>query len=431
VPQFGSYRHSMSTLTAARPQRTTRHDSSAQSPAARPRIISRPLALVFLSEFCALTSFYLMLSVTPMYAAAAGAGNTGAGLVTGVLLSGTVAAELAAPVLMRRSGYWAMLLTGALLLGVPALALLPGGSLAVIVAVSVVRGFGFGLCTVMTGALTAALLPPGRRGEGLGLFGVVATAPGIVALPAGVWLAGHLGTATVVGLTAASALVPLAAFPLLSGAAGRHPAAAHPGTGRPDGLLSGLRRAGQPRPFLIFAASTVAGGVVVSFLPLAAGVSGNVAAAGLLAQALTATVSRWWAGRRGDRSGHTSLLVPALAIASLGMVTMVWMASPAVVIAGMCLFGIGFGICQNATFALMIDRMPPSGAGTASALWNLAYDAGYGAGPAAFGLVVNHTGYPAAFALSAVLMLAAVPLARRERATARGTAHGTAARSGR
>jgi MFS family permease len=87
----------------------------------------------------------------------------------------------------------------------------------------------------------------------------------------------------------------------------------------------------------------------------------------------------------------------------------------------MCLFGMGFGICQNATFALMIDRMPPSGVGTASALWNLAYDAGYGAGPALFGLVVNHTGYPAAFALTAVLMLAAVPVAKRERTAARGT----------
>jgi predicted MFS family arabinose efflux permease len=412
----------MSTLTAAQPRRTTRHESTAQRLGTpRARIVSGPLALVFLSEFCALTSFYLMLSVTPMYAAGVGAGNTGAGLVTGVLLLGTVAAELAAAILMRRFGYWAMLLTGAVLLGVPALALLPGGSLAAIVTVSVVRGFGFGLCTVMTGALTAALLPPERRGEGLGLFGVVATAPGIVALPAGVWLADHLGMATVVGLTAASALVPLAAFPLLSGGAGRRPGATRPGTGRPDGLLSGLRRAGQLRPFLIFAASTVAGGVVVSFLPLAAGVSGNVAAAGLLAQALTATVSRWWAGRRGDRSGHTSLLVPALAIASLGMVTMIWLAFPAAVIAGMCLFGIGFGICQNATFVLMIDRMPPSGAGTASALWNLAYDAGYGAGPAAFGLVVNHTGYPAAFALTAVLMLAAVPLARRERAVLAST----------
>jgi hypothetical protein len=41
------------------------------------------------------------------------------------------------------------------------------------VSVSLVRGLGFGLCGVATGALTAKLLPPGRRGEGLGLLGVV------------------------------------------------------------------------------------------------------------------------------------------------------------------------------------------------------------------------------------------------------------------
>jgi predicted MFS family arabinose efflux permease len=414
----------MSTLTGIRKQRGAGRDGAARrigTPG--PRIVSGPLALVFLSEFCALTSFYLMLSVTPMYAASAGAGSTTAGLVTGVLLLGTVAAELAAPILMRRYGYWAMLLTGAVLLGAPTLALLAGDSLTVIVTVSIVRGFGFGLCTVMTGTLTAALLPPERRGEGLGLFGIVATAPGIIALPAGVWLADHVGISTVVGLTTATALVPLVVFPWLSGGADRRPAAAaRADTQKTDGLLDGLRQAGQLRPFLIFATSTVAAGVVVSFLPLAAGVSGNVAAAGLLTQALTATAGRWWAGRRGDRSGHARLLVPALAIASAGMVTMIWLASPAAVIAGMCLFGIGFGICQNATFALMIDRMPPSRVGTASALWNLAYDAGYGAGPALFGLVVNHTGYPAAFALTAVLMLAAVPVAWREHAAARGTA---------
>jgi predicted MFS family arabinose efflux permease len=100
------------------------------------------------------------------------------------------------------------------------------------------------------------------------------------------------------------------------------------------------------------------------------------------------------------------------------MITMIWLASPAAMIAGMCLFGTGFGICQNATFALMIDRMPPSGLGTASALWNLAYDAGYGAGPALFGLLVSHTGYPAAFALTAALMLVALPAAWHERSTA-------------
>jgi MFS family permease len=415
----------MSTVIPAEPVRDTRRDAIPEGTGARwrtvsgppapgGRIISRPLAAVFLAEFCALTSFFLLLSVTPMYAAGAGTGSAGAGLVTGVLLLGTVAAELAAPLLMRRYGYPVLLAAGVLLLGVPTLALLPGGSLAIIVTVSVVRGFGFGLCTVMTGALTAVLLPAGRRGEGLGLFGVVATAPGVVALPTGVWLAGHCGIATVVGLAAATALVPLAALPWLTGRAGRRTAGAR-ADGQPYGLAD-LRHGGLLRPFLIFAASTVAAGVVVSFLPLATGVSGNVAAIGLLAQALTATISRWWAGRYGDRNGHARLLAPALVIAALGMITMIWLASPAAVIAGMCLFGTGFGITQNATFALMIDRMPPSGLGTASALWNLAYDAGYGAGPAVFGLFAAHTGYPAAFALTGVLTLAALPAARRERA---------------
>jgi predicted MFS family arabinose efflux permease len=316
---------------------------------------------------------------------------------------------------MRRSHNRTLLAAGALLLGAPAIALLPYNALAGVVTVSAVRGFGFGLCTVITGTLTAMLVPPDRRGEGLGLFGVVATAPGVIALPAGVWLASRWGIAIVVGLAAASALIPVAAFPWLPGGGSRRTVAASRAQSvRPDGLVRGRRRGEQRRPFLIFAASTVAAGVVVSFLPLATGVASDMVAAGLLAQALTATISRWWAGRRGDRDGHARLLVPGLAIAAAGMIIMIWLGSPGAVIAGMCLFGTGFGISQSATFALMIERMPAGGLGTASALWNLAYDAGYGAGPAVFGLFVSHTGYSVGFALTGALMLAALPSARRD-----------------
>jgi predicted MFS family arabinose efflux permease len=269
------------------------------------------------------------------------------------------------------------------------------------------------------------LLPPQRRGEGLGLYGVVACLPGVLALPSGVWLAGHYGYAVVVALTAGTALAPLAAFRWLPGTADPRQTSERPDAGQPPGLLAGLRQPGERRLALIFAASTVAAGVVVSFLPLAAGASGSVAASGLLAQAVTATIGRWWEGYYGDRHGHARLLVPGLVVASVGMGAMIWLASPAAVIAGMSLFGAGFGIIQNATFALMIDRMPASGLGTASALWNLAYDAGYGAGPVVFGLFVGHTGYPAAFALTGLLTLAALPAARRLRPTAqgRGPAH--------
>jgi len=54
------------------------------------RLISLPLALTFLVEFSSLTSFFLLLSALPMLAAAAGSSSSGAGLITGSLLLGTV-----------------------------------------------------------------------------------------------------------------------------------------------------------------------------------------------------------------------------------------------------------------------------------------------------------------------------------------------------
>ena len=401
----------MSTTTQTlSPARATRYDI----PASRPRLVSGRFAAALLSSFGALTSFYLLLSVTPMYAMSAGAGSAGAGLVTGSLMLTTVLAEFASPRLLGRFGYRAVFAAGALLLGGPAPALLLPHSMATIIAVSIARGIGFGLATVVLGALVAASVPAERRGEGIGLAGVVACVPAIVALPSGVWLAQNTGYAVVIAITAISALAPLAATPWLADPASQQ-AEAGPADDSPNGLLGSLRSGGMLRPGLVFAATTVAAGVVASFLPLAAGVSAGVATLGLFAQAVTATASRWWAGRRGDRHGHAGLLIPGLLIAAAGMASLIWVSAPVAVIAGMCLFGIGFGIAQNATFALMLDRAPASGYGTASALWNLAYDAGYGTGPIVFGVFVAHTGYPVAFALTGLLILAALVPAVRDR----------------
>src|SRR5262249_47297260 len=178
APPAGVSVLAMSTLTQAR---------SATGDGASARLISLPLALTFLAEFTSLTSFFLLLSVLPMLAAAAGASSSGAGLITGSLLLGTVAAEAVAAAGIMRFGYPTMLAAGAVLLGAPALALLPHEPQAVMLSVSFVRGVGFGLCGVTTGALAATLLPPGRRGEGLGLLGIVSGVPAVVALPAGVW----------------------------------------------------------------------------------------------------------------------------------------------------------------------------------------------------------------------------------------------------
>jgi hypothetical protein len=88
----------MSTLTA--PQSTRAGASAALLPngspgarrtvgpaptARRPRLVTRALLLRFVSAIGSATSFYLLLSVVPLFAKAAGAGEGAAGLATSAL----------------------------------------------------------------------------------------------------------------------------------------------------------------------------------------------------------------------------------------------------------------------------------------------------------------------------------------------------------
>ena len=179
--------------------------------AAPPSLLTRPLLLRFVSVIGASLSFYLPLSVMPMYAKSSGT-DTGAGLVTGALLVTTVAVSWP-PRGPGRAGYRLSLGAGLFLLGAPALALLVSSDPAVVIGVSVVRGAGFAVTTVAGGALTASLIPAERRGEGLGLAGIVSGVPALVALPAGVWVATHWGFRPVFAATAAAALLALVVVP--------------------------------------------------------------------------------------------------------------------------------------------------------------------------------------------------------------------------
>jgi MFS family permease len=379
---------------------------------ARPRLISGPLLRVFVADFGGLTSFYLLLSVVAQYATAAGAGRIGAGLATGALMLSTATAEFVTPRLVARFGYRSVLAAGLVLLGVPALALPLSAALPAVVAVCVLRGVGLAIIFVVCGALSAESIPAERRGEGLGVMGVVAGLPAVLALPLGLWLVAQVGYPAVFVAGALSALAGLAVLP---GLRCRRPAA-----DAAIGIVAGLRTSALLRPAVVFAGTAMAGGVVATFLPAALPRStADLAAVALLVQAAAATASRWWAGRHGDRHGAARLLVPGVFVAAAGMILLVLVVSPVATLLAMVLFGTGFGAVQNASMAMMFDRVSASGYGTASALWNLAYDGGFGLGAAGFGVLAAQTGYPAGFAVTAAVMLA-ILVARGARTGNRG-----------
>ena len=375
---------------------------------ARVRIVSRALLLRFVSIVGSSIGFYLPLSVVPSFAKQTGPASAAA-LPTVALLLASVASELMTPRLLARVGCrWALAL-GLTLLGAPMIVLTVSGSAWVIVAVSLVRGCGFAICVVAGGVITATLIPAERRGEGLALVGLVGGVPGMLALPAGVWVAARWGYAPVFVVTTMATLLAMLSVPGLP----RPAASAEPGDYQR--VLTGLRNRALTRLATIFATSTAAVGVLVTFLPLATtDQPAWVATAALLAQPAASTAARCVAGRLGDRRGHAFLLAPGVLLAATGMACLAATGTPPAVIGGALVFGIGFGVLQNATLVLMYARVPAGGEGTVSAIWNASYDLGMAAGALGAGLIVTPLGYPTTFVLAAVLILTALPIVRHD-----------------
>jgi predicted MFS family arabinose efflux permease len=370
----------------------------------REALLTRPVVLLIFVTFAALFGFQLLLSVVPLYADRAGGGSSGAGLATAVFMLSTVLTQVQMPRILDRYGYRRSLAAGLLFLGIPALFYAYAATLVPILAVTLARGVGFGIVTVVFAALIVELAPPGRRGEALGLLGLAITLPNIFCNALGLWLVDRSGFEVVFLLGGFAPLLGLVMIPGI-----RFASPTKEGDEDGAGFFAGLGRAPLRRIFLLFAATTMAAGVILTFLPLAVPGSGVLSAAGaLLVVGVTSTVSRWWAGRFGDRRDPRLLLVPGLLACALGTAALPYGGVP--MLAGASLFGTGFGMLQNSTLILMMGRVSKSEYGLGSTLWNAAFDAGTGVGAFSFGFVISSIGFSWSFTICSVLLVSALTL---------------------
>jgi predicted MFS family arabinose efflux permease len=363
---------------------------------------------MFVITLLGISSYALLLSALPAYVAETGAGLVEAGSATTVFLVVTVLVQGAVPVLVRRWGLGPVLAVGLVALGLPAPLYLAGDDVRWLIAVSAVRGIGFAVVTVLGSSIAAQAVPPERRGESIGIFGLGSAGSTLVAVPGGtaLTLAGHFDW---VAVLAAAPLLALVFVPGLVRALGPPPADATPG-----GSRAAVWAAVGPAVVLLVV--TLAGGGLMTFLPIERP-DGSLAAVVLLLFGLGAAVCRWQAGVLVDRMGARVLLPAALASGVAGMLLVALgllghdAAGAAAVLVGGLLLGVAYGAVQNLTLVIALARAAEGQTTTVSAVWNASYDSGTAIGALVVGLVGAEVGLPLTYVFVAVALALALPLA--------------------
>jgi MFS family permease len=125
--------------------------------------------------------------------------------------------------------------------------------------------------------------------------------------------------------------------------------------------------------------------------------------------ALTVVVTRLFSGRLADRYGHRRVLLPCLALVTVGLGLTAVAHTRAQLVAAAVVFGLGFGNQYPAFVGHVLRFVAPDRRGAAFGGILAAFDTGIGTGSIAVGWMAGRLGFRGAFAVATALSVFAVP----------------------
>lgn len=356
--------------------------------------------------------FYLLVPAMASYAVSAfGATPVEAGTLASIFFLGALAARLVSgwavealgPRLLARAAVTFYLVTTILYLVAPTL----GWTMLV----RFWNGFGFGL---LGSALTSGVLmtvPPARRSEGAGWFGVgVSLATGLGPYLALTLAAGPGGMRAVFATAIGAASLSFALLMVFGHGLPGRPATASDESAVPRWRTLLERRAmGMATVMLLggFAYSAI-----LTYLDQATEQTPLAWAAGIFFLVYAAVVMVWrpFGGVLQDRLGEPRILLPSYAAFAAALLLVTLATTGWHLLAAAVLLGLGWGTVTTGGQAAVASRVPRERTGAAVATYFFMLDLGTGVGPIVMGLIVDPVGYTGVFALATAVALLMAPV---------------------
>jgi predicted MFS family arabinose efflux permease len=352
-------------------------------------------------SFTVFLSAFQLIPVAPLHIRALGGSWFVAGLFLGCL---TYASAVTAPftgALADRLGRQRMLVVAGVALFGLSIAYAFAPRPWIVLAIALVHGaFWSGLLSA-SAAYTSAIVPAGRRAEGIGYWGLSAVLAISVAPSIGLWIFRFGWT----WLCAVTALL-YAAVALI---ASRLPEV------RPERRQRHWRSRALVEWRVLSAAislflASFGYGAVTSFAAPYAQASG-VSPAGVFFTflALVTILTRPFISRLADRIGYEKVIAPCFVLITAGLVLLTIAGTLPWLIASAAVFAVGMGSVYPIFSAYVFSRIPDDRHGAAFGSVLAAFDTGIGTGSIACGYVLDRHGFAAAFGTAAAVAALSFP----------------------
>ncbi|WP_226037044.1 MFS transporter [Aquibacillus saliphilus] len=361
------------------------------------KIWTKDFALICMANFFIFLGFQMTLPTIPLFVQQLGGSDQIIGVITGIFTFSALIFRPYAGHSLESKGrqFVYMLGLSIFVISVGSYAIIP--SIAFLFMMRIVQGIGWGFSTTATGTIATDLIPPKRRGEGMGYFGLSGNLALAFGPALGLTLVGYISFPQLFLICSALGAVALILSSLIKYKKVEPPA--HKSVNPRFDIFE--KTAIQPA-FLLFFITVTFGGLA-SFLPLYTAVKGiSGIEMYFLIFAIFLMVSRTFAGKIYDVKGHIFVFLPGTALIFIAMLLLMWLPNSLILFIAAALYGLGFGSVQPALQAWAVEKAESNRKGMANATFFSFFDLGVGVGAITFGQVAYLFGYSYIYLGSAI-----------------------------
>lgn len=373
------------------------------------KIWTKNFIVLFVINFILALIFFLLVSTIAVFSVENFQTSTSiAGLLSGTFVIGSLFARLGAGRLIHKVGSQKVLLAG--LIGF----LLTTGLYIFISDITLfflnrlLHGCSFGIASTATGTIIAQIIPPSRRGEGIGYYSLSTILSTAIGPFLGIFI---------VTQTANFSLIFLLNFIMAIIILGLYFLVKVPTIETVPQEKKGfsISQFIEFRALPIAIVAMVLGFVyssIMAFISFYTEEIGLVKAGSFffLIYACVVLVFRPITGRLMDQRGANLVIYPCLALFASGMLIYSQAHHGYMIILAAILIGFGYGSFNSIAQAIAIKVTPKQRLGLATSTYFMLFDLGLGLGPFTYGLLIPHIGFRGIYLVAFIMILISIVL---------------------